>query len=645
MPDDAQDTGPIPAALTPDQAAEVARHFTAGRPALGQVYGEIARRSAGRLRDFKIVALGLNDTGAAFAAALLETARAGVHRTFLTELAALGFLDLEAAVEALRADQPGSDAIDALLWPQDATGLVTLPQGWNADVAASVDMTQLLRAMNLAARRVCLVQAGLSQGTGFLIGPQTVLTNWHVVAALIDPATGRPRPGSDRQIRCVFESLAGAQGRDYPALDDWLVEFSPLAAGPATPTAPGAGLPDMTALRPHALDFCALRLAGSPGRERGWYDLAEIGRLDRPTDLFFVFQHPMANPQRLAIAKGVTLDPADPAFLRHMAWSDEGSSGGLCLDHRFQPLALHHAAVTDPQGAFLFNRAVRLAEIDIAAPDLGAPDPTRDRISVLADGSRAVLGRAATQDLAQDMMRSPARPILYVRGQPRSGKSFTTRLIQDCTPHDRRRIVQISASEMPTEPRDLASLILTRAGAAPAAIAALPNPDTPNGTDNAWIRSALLPALRLGLTELLRADPQNPMVLWLILDELDIVPIPQTGARELLDALYADAEAMRTLRVVLIGLDATLAGVDQATTRVEYLDHPDQVAAEALESCLGALMTQKRLAPAPDELKRHADLVTSMANLLQTMGTDGNRLERLSNVLSKVWLAAIRGWR
>lgn len=633
---------PIPAALDAAQARIVAQHFGAGRPALSQVYTEIERRAAGRLRDFKIVALGLNDTAEAFAAALLETVQAGIHRTFLTELAALGFLDLDTAIAALETAQPGVVGLDALLWPQDSTGLITVPQGWNAQVAATLDMNRLLRAVNLAARRVCLVQTGASQGTGFLIGPQTVLTNWHVMAPLLDPTTGQARLGSAQAIRCTFESLAGAQGRVYSALDNWLVEFSPLAAGPATPHTP---FPNMTQLRPHALDFCALRLSGSPGRERGWYDTALPGSLNAATDHFFVFQHPFANPQRLAITTGVSPDPAAADFLRHKAWTDEGSSGGLCLDHQFQPLALHHAAVTDPTGVFQFNRAVRLSAIHALAPKLGAPDPLHDRISQLSDGSRAVLGRGATQDLVHEMMRSAARPILYVRGEPRSGKSFTAELIRDCTPHDLRRIVRISASEMPSEPRELAALILTRSGAPAPAISALPRADTPNGTDNAWIRSALLPALRITLTALLRTDPAQPMVLWLIIDELDIVPIPQTGARELLDALYANAEAMRSLRVVLIGLNSALPGIDQATTRVEFLDHPDQVTPDALESCLGALMTERMLAPTPSELERQADLVTGVANMIQTMGASENRLERLSEVLAQVWLTAVRRWK
>jgi len=37
--------------------------------------------------------------------------------------------------------------------------------------------------------------------------------------------------------------------------------------------------------------------------------------------------------------------------------------------------------------------------------------------------------------------------------------------------------------------------------------------------------------------------------------------------------------------------------------------------------------------------------VTGVANMLQTLGDRKNRLERLSDVLAKVWLTAVQKWR
>lgn len=615
----------FPPAIDAAGARLLARFFTAGRPALCQVYTEMARRSAGGLRDFKIVTLGRHETGAAFAAALMETVGTGTHRTFLTELANLGFFDLPKALDALTAATAAKTSpLNTLLWPQDASGLVIEPEGWNKTMSRTLDMAALLLAVNTAARRVCLLEHGTHQGSGFLIGPQTVLTNWHVMEPLVDPITGQPHPDSAAKISCTFESLTGAKGKAYPVAESWLVDFRPMSG-------------------PQPLDFCAVRLLDAPGRERGWYDLSRTGSLNSDDDHFFVFQHPRAFKQRLGISTRVSIDPVQPHVLRHKTWTDNGSSGGLCLDNGFQPLALHHAAVTN--GTITeYNRAIRLSAIHAANPGLGAPDPALDRITLLSDGTRAVLGRGQTQDLVQAMMRDGDRPILYVRGDPQSGKSFTADLIRDCTAHDRRRIVRLSALEVPAGAHDLAQLILRRAGAAPAVVDALAQPDTPNGTDASRIRDTLWPALRNALTALIAADPAQPMILWLVIDDLGQVAIPQTGARELLDVLYLETRTMPGLRVALIGLNAPLTGVDPATTRTDHLESPDQIGTEMLETCLGQLMTLQRLTSAPTELTRQARLLEGVEAMLRSAGSGRNRLERLSDILAQVWVRAVQRW-
>ncbi|HMQ91896.1 MAG TPA: trypsin-like peptidase domain-containing protein [Amaricoccus sp.] len=642
-PGDEPEDSALPATLTLAEARCMAAHITGARQAVAEVFNEIGRRTGGSLDDFKIVALGIDDRTEAFALALVHTAQASVpaHRVFLTELAALGLIDLPKAFAALAAAIGEKGGSAKLLWAQDATGNVVEPQGWNAEIAKTLNSAELITAFNYAARRICLITTGQSQGTGFLIGPQTVLTNWHVMVPLLDPATGKARPDSSGRIRCTFEALTSPEGQTYPAVDDWLVSFSPLDPTRIPPTKP---YPPMVAPEGDFLDFCAIRVAGVPGRERGWYDLADTGVLDEANDLLFVIQHPHANPQRAGIEKGARSDPTDANFILHQVWTDEGSSGGLCLDHRLKPVALHHAAIRDAQKKFLHNRAVRLAAIHAARPDLGAPLPLYDRICRLADGSRAVLGRQDTQQTLHQMMADAARPILFVRGDRKSGKTFSADLIRDCTAHDRRRIALLSASEIPAEARDLAELILARAGAPAAAFSALPRPEPTHTTDFAWLKATLLPALRRGLTDLLRADAARPLVLWLVIDELDLVPIPQTSARDLLDALYADVALLADMRIVLIGLDGILPGVDPALIRTEDLVDPATIERGDLESCLSCLMTERLLGPSPKEVQRLADLMSGTARMVGKHRPNTSPLAVLSEVLSAVYIKASGRW-
>ena len=292
-------TGPVAAPLTEVEARILAAHIHGARPLVAAAYDDLARRSGDvGAADFKTVALGLLG-GDAHAAALLRVDRAGYLSAYLAELATRGLIDLNAALRAripVGYGPPAPALPVERIMPQDAGGRRIVAQGWTLDMAEWVDMSALTIGLAKAMRRICLVRVGgtdPAQGTGFLIGPQTVLTNWHVVHSLIDPATGAARPGSAGTLSCDFEHLGQAGKVTHQAVEAWLVDFSPLA-----PQAPGIRdpYPDMTAARGHALDFCAIRLAGAPGRMRGWYDLGQPGQIDNKAGLIFVLQHPAGLP-------------------------------------------------------------------------------------------------------------------------------------------------------------------------------------------------------------------------------------------------------------------------------------------------------------------------------------------------------------
>ena len=634
------------AALSLGEARRIAGKIRGSRLAVAAAFDEIVARAGGGLDDFKTVALGVDDPVEAYAQAILSAANATApwHRALLGELAAQGLIDLAAAL----AESPaGGDPL--MVVPQNADGTVIDPQAFTAAMSGTLGVAELLGAFNLAARRLCLIKADGKQGTGFLIGPHTVLTNWHVMADLIDLGTGKARPDSASKIDCKFETLTDREGRGYPAAEDWLVGFSPLAAARIDPAAPvpAAASPDGT-----FLDYCAIRLLRAPGRERGWYDLANTGALENATDAFFVFQHPSAVPQRAGFATDTKQDQQDPNFLNHQVWTASGSSGGLCLDHKLRPIGLHHAAVwheteVDAAGKrkLLYNRAVKLSAIHAARPDLGETDPIYDRISRLADGSQAVIGRAATQATLRLMAVGKAPPILIIRGNRLSGKSFSTVLLQHSTPSDARRIIPLSATELPADAVGLARLILDRAGAAPEMIDGLPKPDAPLTTDAAWVRSTLFPALRQALHGLAHANAAQPLVLWLVIDEIDVVPMPGIGARTLLDLIYADAELLKDLRVILIGLAGTLTSIDPRTAATELLVDPRRVPPQEVEECLSSLMTEARIATAAREAGRHTDLVLGATDMLDAQGGQSSPLVLLSRLVSEVYMKAVDRWQ
>lgn len=647
------DTGPAaptpPLPLTEAEARILAAHISGARPLVAAVYDDMARRS-GRMgaADFKTVALGLLGTEA-YAAALMQVDRAGYLGAFLAELGTRGLIDLNAA---LRAREPPAGATQTLpverIMPQDAGGRRIIAQGWTLDMAEWVDMSALTIGLARAMRRTCLVRIGgdnPTQGTGFLIGPQTVLTNWHVAQSLIDPTTGTARSGSARQISCEFEHLSQGIKASHPAVENWLVDFSPLALNALGIT---AGYHDMTALREHALDFCAIRLAGAPGRMRGWYDLAQPGQIDGAAGLIFLLQHPAGEPQLLAVAMNARVDAAEPAILRHQARTAQGSSGGLCLDHKLRIIGLHHAEVRlpDAKGTLQLdhNRAILIRAIHKVNPRLGDPDPVHDHICELATGERAVIGRSETQRYIRAMAGPTERPVLYLRGLPRSGKTFSAELLRDSVAREQHVIVTLTPAALPASAHDLAALVLHRAGATPEQIATLPQPENPHGTDAAWLSARLFPDFCKALYDLLQSGTAPSRLLWLVLDQLGQGDIPQTSARDFLDLLYVEAQRSDRIRVLLIGLSAPLPGLDPLRATTEDIAAPDAIDPQEIETCIAHLLTSRGIAPLPDEIRRHGQLAQAAADLLAETGGNRPRLERLSDVLARIYLKAARGW-
>ena len=628
------------AALNPTQATSLAQGIRGSRLAVAAVYDEIAARTGQDLPDFKTVALGLDDPVQAFAKALMSAATTVPpwHGAFLAELAALGLMDPAALSRNATASNP------VTLLPQNDDGTQLDPQAFTAAMIGVLEVADLLSAFSLAARRLCLIRAGGKQGTGFLIGPQTVLTNWHVMSELIDRGTGKAVDGSAAKISVSFETLTDNKGRSCPVADEWLVGFSPLVKAAADPL-PQAVSPDGT-----FLDYCAIRLLGAPGRERGWYDLSQTGTLNHKTDAFFVFQHPAGVAQRAGVARDTVLD-ANTDFLRHQVWTASGSSGGLCLDHKLRPIALHHAAVWHPteldekgKPRLDYNRAILLSAIHAARPDLGKPELQYDRILRLSDGSGGVIGRKTTQEFLRRMSAGKEPPILIVKGDRKSGKSFTTVLLRELFPFDSFKIIQLSASDLKAEAVDLARLILEQAGKDPIEIEAGFKSLASLTTGPATVADvyATMKAMLLGIAS---ASPVQPYTLWLVIDQLDVVALPRIGARSLLDKIYSDQSLLKVMRVILIGLPEVLTGVDPKSTFTEKLDDPNTLKPEDIEECLSGLMVAAGLVPSVGETKRHSAMMIGATGALDPQGRQSTQLAVLSGLVSGVYMKAVDAWK
>ncbi|MEY9136501.1 hypothetical protein ACVMII_005398 [Bradyrhizobium diazoefficiens] len=206
-------------------------------------------------------------------------------------------------------------------------------------------------------RQVCRIEMdGKALGTGFLVGPDTVLTNWHVfeVAKSADKV---------RQLGCRFDYVRLPNGQtDFGRLI-MLNGVDGLDSSPYS-TAEKSGNPDAPLPTVNELDYALLRLAAPVGEQlvegapRGWIALPKaVSPL--PTDApILIVQHPEGTPMKLALDTQAVIGlNGNRTRLRYRTNTDPGSSGSPVFTMDWDIVALHHYGDPKWQNA-RFNQGV-----------------------------------------------------------------------------------------------------------------------------------------------------------------------------------------------------------------------------------------------------------------------------------------------
>jgi hypothetical protein len=210
-------------------------------------------------------------------------------------------------------------------------------------------------------RRVCAVEiAGNPVGSGFLVGPKAVLTNWHVV----EHASA---PHQVSAISCRFDYVrlanGGIQKGVVVKLDaEGLVDSSRYSPAEAI----GAHDPPPA---PDELDYAVLRLAEPvgdyvvDGSTRGWITLPAAAPNIPPHSPLLIMQHPLSAPMKLALDTDAILSTnANGTRVRYATNTESGSSGSPCFTMDWELAALHHYG--DPAWKLPnFNQGVPVAKV------------------------------------------------------------------------------------------------------------------------------------------------------------------------------------------------------------------------------------------------------------------------------------------
>jgi hypothetical protein len=231
--------------------------------------------------------------------------------------------------------------------------------------------------------QVCRIEFdGDAAGTGFLIGPDLVLTNYHVLE--------RPIAGTlhSARVACRFDykvlaNGARSEGVVVPLREpDWHVDHSGYSKAEAE------NEPDRELPSADELDYALVRLANPIGREpldrnavpgapaRGWIEIPEVQPALQKDMPLMIAQHPDGSPLKLALDMQSVISINDNGTrVRYATNTEPGSSGSPCFDLDWSLVALHHLGDPTWQEP-KFNQGVpagiirkRLAgKVELAAP-------------------------------------------------------------------------------------------------------------------------------------------------------------------------------------------------------------------------------------------------------------------------------------
>jgi len=186
-----------------------------------------------------------------------------------------------------------------------------------------------------ACRSVCRVETPAEYGTGFLLGPDLLLTNYHVVQQVLDDPSLAPQV----VLRFGFkrDQNGGVENGDtYSLAADWRVDDSPNV--------------------PSGLDYALMRLADPAGQDavgsgpRGWLRPVPH-RFEHGEDLYII-QHPQfqenkpTEPLKVVLApNSVDSENADRTRVTYATNTEPGSSGSPCFTRDWELVGLHHSSL------------------------------------------------------------------------------------------------------------------------------------------------------------------------------------------------------------------------------------------------------------------------------------------------------------
>lgn len=224
------------------------------------------------------------------------------------------------------------------------------------------DAYQWLELYRLMLGRVCRIDAyGKHVGTGFLVGPAAVLTNYHVLEKAL--GYGAMTDGVDpKEISFIFDHVIDKNGKVNPGYkvrllnpnqqNDWLLSSARYSDAEAAASSQQAILSEN---KPTAdqLDYALVKLDRSIGADkaahgntRGWVCIRDLAPRTQASTVM-ILQYPALPDEPPSLRLAFDTAPhytitQDGRRVRYRTNTKNGSSGSPVFDGGWSILALHH---------------------------------------------------------------------------------------------------------------------------------------------------------------------------------------------------------------------------------------------------------------------------------------------------------------
>ena len=230
-----------------------------------------------------------------------------------------------------------------------------------------LEVTQWRTRLEQLERQICRIMIRSSKGniygTGFLLAPDVVMTNYHVVEGVISG-----EGAAYDKVTLFFDYKLDKDGElplsdnKHKLAEDWLIDYSPYSPHDlqSTPTA--------LEVEPDKLDYALLRLNTRPGEEavkdsaqeiRGWIEPPEEVSDLTPEQALFILHHPEGDPMKLALdTQGIKEVNANKTRVRYYTNTENGSSGAPCFDANWNLVAIHQSGDPNFRKSAEYNQGI-----------------------------------------------------------------------------------------------------------------------------------------------------------------------------------------------------------------------------------------------------------------------------------------------